>query len=277
MTTTFRVDPRRQVTIVERKPDLTVHRGFADRSEFLALSIEQGQDLLSGQPTLKRKRACLGDRIGGPPGAELGDDAFANRESFAGELEIPDRKRTCHQELVLDPEKMPLGVGRLRTRLHQLESLFRFQVSDPDRVHGILVVRGMTTAYVKKVSSVRQEVREAVCGLGHAGIVDGGHGVAEHPAGRNAVDRGLRFRGEQDRSVAVPGPATTIQGAGHRHRRTAVEVEFLQLAIGKESDLSAVWRPERIGRAFGVRELSVRSRSQVSAGTARADPIQSMP
>jgi hypothetical protein len=51
--------------------------------------------------------------------------------------------------------------------------------------------------------------------------------------------------------VAIPGSAEDPERVAQRLHRPSGTLDLLQLGIGKEGDVPAVWRPERIGGAVG--------------------------
>ena len=101
----------------------------------------------------------------------------------------------------------------------------------------------MTAAHVEEVALVGEEPGEPV-GRFPAIEIDRRDRLTADAAGRHALDRGLGVRRVKDRPVGGPGAATPVARLRHRHRRTPVERQLLELAVDEEGDLPAVGRPE---------------------------------
>src|SRR5208282_4299168 len=74
------------------------------------------------------------------------------------------------------------------------------------------------------------------------------------PIGINAPHRTFGARGIDDYTFASPTAATSSQNGSEHLRRAPRDRHFLQLAVGKKSDISTIGRPEGITCALSARQ-----------------------
>src|SRR5580658_2257972 len=88
--------------------------------------------------------------------------------------------------------------------------------------------------------------------------VQPGYRYRASAAGCNAREPAGKARREEDGSIPIPCAAARqafgrADDLGSAARTAIHNVQLFQRLVGKESDVVAVWRPERRARAFGVR------------------------
>ena len=76
------------------------------------------------------------------------------------------------------------------------------------------------------------------------------------PAGAHAHERRCGSRREQDHSIRTPGTAATERYVTNYLCRAAFEVDRFELALGEESEGTAVGRPEGKSRAVGTGQFA---------------------
>src|ERR1700730_10752529 len=99
--------------------------------------------------------------------------------------------------------------------------------------------------------TVRQKERPHVDGLTLAERGDcGGHSAS----GGHSLERRVSHRGKDDYAMSVPCSTARIRRIAQRNGRAARDLDLLEFPASKESNESAVGRPERLKCAFGSRQ-----------------------
>src|SRR6266550_4144771 len=73
---------------------------------------------------------------------------------------------------------------------------------------------------------------------------------------RNTIEETVHVGSKDNRAFAIPCSATAKGGFRQDSRLSAtIDINRLQLAVGKKSETGAVWRPKRHGCTFGSGQL----------------------
>ncbi len=141
-----------------------------------------------------------------------------------------------HQRAVADV-KEPIGWSKCRLEPGRDEKLPILRIERRDENPGILTLTA--DGEIQEVPAVRQEVRMTMGEL-LARLVELGHRRHSAAGPLDTKQGSACRRREDDDIISIPGPAMTIQRVAKRERRSALQIDLLQSAVGEERDKAAV-------------------------------------
>ena len=128
------------------------------------------------------------------------------------------------------------------------------------------IASGMTGCEKNKMLAVGQEPRPTLSGM--LGFIEYRCRGCRATLRAHFLERSLEIRSEHDHIVAAPASSPRIGGIGQAHNRAARGGNLHQFSAGKEADVTAIRRPERMRSTGSAVELLRR------AAVERADPQQ---
>src|SRR5262245_24210407 len=172
-------------------------------------------------------------------------DLPGDEERFARRSK-PVQVEGLRQEIPFAKEEQITGrrVDNTRVCVEKKLLLRRVERTDVDAHLLLLCARSETCDVIEEVASVRQKERPPVGGLAARGV-EPRNSDWETAGSGNAIQH-VKAR-EEDHALSIPGPAAAFRHIAKRLRRSARGVDSLELAIGEESDGTAVGRPEGEG------------------------------
>src|ERR1700722_8020221 len=105
---------------------------------------------------------------------------------------------------------------------------------------------------IKKMLTIGKEERPAQRSVQSRVQIDNGNWSA--PIRAYAHESRSGGRREKDHCTRAPGPPATTRGGANYLRRAAFQVDRFELTVGKESEGTAVGRPERKSSIFATRQ-----------------------
>src|ERR1700722_4802364 len=187
------------------------------------------------------------------PSAAIVHHALGHIRGFATHRSRGGIKRLRHQLVATSEHKKTAGVNGIGLRAEQRTI---FPAIERCVIKHVVPCLGsiMVERDIEEMLTVGKKKRPAMRGV--QGGVKLRNWNWSPPVGAHSHERRCGSRGEQDHSIRSPGTAATERYITNYLCRAAFEVDRFELAIGKESEGTAVGRPEGKSRAVGAGQFA---------------------